>query len=65
MPLAAELLCDELDSDASACETVEIVQEVSRGFYKASAIPANGNDLRTAIRRQGDDKIPVQIPTDQ
>jgi hypothetical protein len=65
VPIVTELLQDELGSDASACKAVEIVEEVSEGFYKAKATLNNGNELNITIERKGEDQILVQIPMDQ
>ncbi|MBT3194531.1 MAG: hypothetical protein HN341_18445, partial [Verrucomicrobia bacterium] len=65
VPIVTELLQDELGSDASVCKAVEIVEEVSEGFYKAKATLANGNDLNITIELQGEDELLVQIPLDQ
>jgi hypothetical protein len=65
VPIVTELLQDELGSDASVCKAVEIVEEVSEGFYKAKATLANGNDIDITIELQGEDELFVQIPLDQ
>ena len=65
MPIVTELLHDQLGSDAAACKAVEIVKEVSEGFYKAKATLANGNELNITIELKGEDQIYVQIPLDQ
>jgi len=65
VPLVTQLLQDELGSDASACKAIEIVKEVSEGFYKAKATLANGNDIDITIERQGEDELFVQIRLDQ
>jgi hypothetical protein len=65
VPIVTELLQDELGADASVCKAVEIVKEVSEGFYKAKATLANGNDIAITIELQGEAELFVQSPLDQ
>jgi hypothetical protein len=65
VPLVTQIIQDEVGPDAPACKAVEILEEVSKGFYKAKATLANGNDFDITIELQGEDKIFVQIPLDQ
>jgi hypothetical protein len=65
VPIVTELLQDELGSDGAVCKGVEIVKEVSEGFYKAKATLANGNEVNITIELQGEDQIFVQIPMEQ
>ncbi|HET6807093.1 MAG TPA: DUF4339 domain-containing protein [Frateuria sp.] len=49
----------------AACKSVSIDEEVSDGFYRATATLDNGNDLSITIEKKGDDQIYVRIPYDQ
>jgi len=64
VPLVTQIIHDELGVDGAECKAVEIVKEVSDGFYKAKATLANGNEIGIMIERDGD-QIVVQIPTEQ
>ena len=55
-----ELLADNM-FNAATCKAVAITDEVSSGFYKATATLDNGKDLRITIEEKGDDQIYVTI----
>ncbi len=65
VPIVTQIIHDELGEDGAECKAVEIVKEVTDGFYKAKATLANGNEIDITIERKGDDQIIVQIPTEQ
>jgi hypothetical protein len=65
VPLVTQIIQDEIGPDAPACKAVEILEEVSEGFYKAKATLANGNDIDITIELRGEDELFVQIPLDQ
>jgi hypothetical protein len=65
VPLVTQIIQDEIGPDAPACKAVEILEEVSEGFYKAKATLANGNDIDITIELKGEDELFVQIPLDQ
>jgi len=65
VPLVTQIIQDEIGPDAPACKAVEILEEISEGFYKAKATLANGNDIDITIELKGEDELFVQIPLDQ
>lgn len=65
LPLVDQILKENLGAGAAKCKAVRIDEEVSDGFYKATAILDNGNELRITIEERGDNQIYVQIPFDQ
>lgn len=56
-----ELLAERLSSRAATCMAVTITDEVSSGFYRATATLDNGKDLRITIKDQGQGEIYVTI----
>jgi hypothetical protein len=64
VPLVTQIIQDEIGPDAPACKAVEILEEVSEGFYKAKATLDNGNDIDITIELRGEDELFVQIPLD-
>lgn len=65
VPVVSQLLEENLGAGVASCKVVEIDDEVSDGFYKATATLDNGNELRITIEERDDDQINVQIPFDQ
>ncbi|ATE58987.1 DUF4339 domain-containing protein [Thauera sinica] len=56
-----ELLAENLPFRAATCKAVTITDEVSSGFYKATATLDNGKDLRITIEEKGQNQIYVTI----
>lgn len=60
-PAVTDILKNQFSASAE-CKAVNISEEVSSGFYKATAILNNGNELRITIEDKGDGQIYVVIP---
>lgn len=60
-PLVTEIVQNQFFGSAS-CKAVTIDEEVTTGFYKATAILDNGNELFITIEEAGDEEIYVRIP---
>lgn len=59
-PIVTDIVQNQLYGSAE-CKAVTIEEEVTSGFYRATAILDNGNELRITIEEDGD-MIYVQIP---
>ena len=55
-----EIIDEQLNSDTT-CKRVDIDEEVSEGFYLATAILSNGKKIEIAITEEDDDMIYVEI----
>ncbi|MCF8025806.1 MAG: DUF4339 domain-containing protein [Desulfobacteraceae bacterium] len=60
-PVVTQIIQEQLYGSAE-CKAVSIDEEVSDGFYKATATLDNGNELRITIEERKDGQIYVQIP---
>jgi hypothetical protein len=60
-PVVTDIIKEQLYGTAK-CMKVNIDSEVTTGFYKATAILDNGNELYITIEEQDDGMIYVQIP---
>jgi len=63
--LVSQILEENLGAGAATCKAVKIDEEVTDGFYKATATLDNGNDLRITIEHKDNGEIYVQVPFDQ
>jgi len=63
--LVSQILEENLGAGAATCKAVKINEEVTDGFYKATATLDNGNDLRITVEIKEGGSIYVQIPSDQ
>jgi len=63
-PVVTQIVQEQLGG-AATCKAVKIDQEVSDGFYKATAILDNGNELKITIEEKEGNQISVQIPLNQ
>jgi len=63
--LVSQILEENLGVGAATCKAVKIDEKVTDGFYKATAVLDNGNDLRITIEYNDDGEIYVQVPFDQ
>lgn len=60
-PVVTDIIKGQLNGSA-VCKKVKISEEVSDGFYKATAMLDNGNDLTITIEERKGGQIYVQIP---
>lgn len=60
-PIVTDIIANQLYGSAT-CKAVSITEEVSSGFYKATATLDNGSDIFITIEKQDDDMIYVNIP---
>ena len=60
VPVVTEIIKEQLGGSAE-CKAVEIQEELTDGFYKATAILDNGNKINITIEDK-DDEIYVSIP---
>ena len=60
--LVTQILHEQLGANSATCKAVKIGDEISAGFYKATATLDNGNDLAITIEEKKDNQIFVQIP---
>lgn len=61
-PIVTEIIQEQLFGSAT-CKAVRIGEELSDGFYTATATLDNGNELRITIEEMKDGQIYVQIPS--
>lgn len=52
-PLVTQILHEQLGSNSATCKVVKLGDKVSDGFYRATAILDNGNDLPITIEDKG------------
>lgn len=64
-PLVTKILHQNWGYNTAACKAVRINEEISNGFYKATAILDNGNEIKITIEKKGDNQIYVAIPYHQ
>jgi len=60
-PVVSQIIKEQLFGSAT-CKAVTIDEEVTDGFYKATATLDNGNEWRITIEERKDGQIYVQIP---
>jgi hypothetical protein len=60
-PVVTQIIQGQLFGSAT-CKAVSIDEDVSDGFYKATATLDNGNELRITIEERKDGQIYIQIP---
>ena len=64
-PIVTEIIQEQLFATDIECEKVTIDETVSNGFYKATAVLNNGEEIKITIKEMSDGQMKVLIPYNQ
>ncbi len=60
-PVVTQIMHESYGNNAASCKVVKIDKKMTDGFYKATAILDNGNEVGITIEELKDDQIEVRI----